>query len=1018
MAEIVIDSAVQVLVENLIAVASEEIGLILGVKEELASLKDSFTKIQAFLNDASKRQVEEEAAKLWLKDLESIAYEADTLLDEFNYEIVRRKVQIKNQMKRKVCFFFCFSNPVLFRSKLAHKIKNLNIKLKKVNDTAVGYLIPSRVANSATFVPPVTETDSVTVDPIVVGREKDVSMIVDMLVNSNDKVVSVVPFVGMGGLGKTTFGRLIFNDQRMVKQFHRRIWVCVSQNFDSTTNLFKRILESVTYSVVQFEDRETILQKLKEEFKDKRFLLVLDDLWNDEQKYWEDFRSALVGINSVNGNFIIVTTRSKHVASIVNPRKEIDDWTSVLQSGFSYPNGDTGGVLQVLKLSFDRLPSPLLKKCFAYCSIFSEDDEIEKELLIQLWIAEGLLIENDGNDMESLGSRVYDILLQNCFFQEAEKNEFGIIKHSKMHDLVHDLACSISKAESFNVENHKSVAIPPRTLKAFRCFELQELPSQLRSLISLRHLIVDPYRDFEMPLEIGKLTCLRTLKFFNVGHENGRRIEELGHLKNLKGKVAICKLEHVHGKEEAARACLIGKPNIHKLKLVWSHTRECNSFNDEQVLEGLEPHPNIKSLRIQGFCGDNLPSWIMNRSISEVNRLEKLIELELIDCERCLEIPTLGHLPHLKFLELRGLRNVKSIESMTNLEEWIEMSSNDSYQVVNAFPRLEYLEIDDCPNISRFPSHDFPCLKELQIISVERGGLLLDRICNNNSSSLTSLRLDNVSDVTCLPKRLLYDNQRIMFMYIFSCSSLTHIELSAHNLESLEKIYISNCKKLKSIRYLIQGEEESGGFNSLQILKVDNCDELSDILSPMMLESCTSLQTLWLSGCHNLVCFPIDFRSLPSCLLVLGISRCPKLTSLPKGGIHCLSSLTELCIGPFSEEVGLTSFYEIFRGIQQLHSLAKLELYGWPQFESLPDHLQHLTTLKEFRISNFGMEALPEWIRNLASLECLGMSGVKPEMQTGRKRVAQHFTYLNYQTGRQVVAIQRQVGLISLIWEA
>ncbi|KAL0462034.1 UNVERIFIED_CONTAM: Disease resistance protein RGA2 [Sesamum latifolium] len=163
MAESVIDSAVQVLVQKLIAVASEEIGLILGVKEELATLKDSFTRIQAFLNDASKRQVEEEAAKLWLKDLESIAYEAENLLDEFNYEIVRRKVEIKNQMKR---------------------------KLKTVNDTAVGYLIPSRVANSATFVPPVTETDSVTVDPIVVGREKDVSMIVDMLVNPNESCFS------------------------------------------------------------------------------------------------------------------------------------------------------------------------------------------------------------------------------------------------------------------------------------------------------------------------------------------------------------------------------------------------------------------------------------------------------------------------------------------------------------------------------------------------------------------------------------------------------------------------------------------------------------------------------------------------------------------------------------------------------------------------------------------------------------------------------------------------------------
>ncbi|KAL0395969.1 UNVERIFIED_CONTAM: putative disease resistance RPP13-like protein 1 [Sesamum calycinum] len=659
-------------------------------------------------------------------------------------------------------------------------------------------------------------------------------------------------------------------------------------------------------------------------------------------------------------------------------------------------------------------------------------------------MAEGLLVENDGNDMESLGSRVYDILLQNSFFQEAEKNEFGIIKHSKMHDLLHDLACSISKVESFNVENHKSDIIPPRvrnlairslddhesykmalkrmqiicelcfqviryliafwTLRALRCFSLQELPSQLRSLISLRHLVVHRGEDFEMPLEIGKLTCLRTLKFFNIGHENGRRIEELGYLKNLRGKVVIRRLQHVNGKAEAARACLTEKPNIHKLKLVWSRSREGNNFDDEQVLEGLDPHPNIKSLSIEGFCGDNLPSWIMNRSISDqVIRLEKLIELELINCKRCLEIPTLGCLPLLKFLVLTGLENVKSIGpsfyyphnydinesrrrrnnrlafpalekftlgSMTNLEEWIEMSSNDSDQVVNAFPRLEYLKIDDCPNISRFPSHSFLCVKELEINGVKkRGGLLLDGISNNNFSSLTSLRLNNVSDVTCLPKRLLYDKQRIMSMYIGNCPSLTHIELSAHNLKSLETICIYDCEKLKSIRYLIQGEAESGGFNSLQ--------------------------TLHLSNCRNLVSFPIDFRSLPSCLLILSISQCLRLRSLPNGCISCLSGLTELWIGPFSIEVGLASFNEIFQGIQQLHSLETLELFGWPLFESLPDNLQHITTLKYFKIYDFGMEALPEWIGTLASLEYLSLYRCRRMKHLPSKQCLTKLTYLS-----------------------
>ncbi|KAL0283370.1 UNVERIFIED_CONTAM: hypothetical protein Sangu_2893800 [Sesamum angustifolium] len=210
-----------------------------------------------------------------------------------------------------------------------------------------------------------------------------------------------------------------------------------------------------------------------------------------------------------------------------------------------------------------------------------------------------------------------------------------------------------------------------------------------------------------------------------------------------------------------------------------------------------------------------------------------------------------------------------------------------------------------------------------------------------------------------------------------------HIELSAHNLESLEEIYIYECEKLKSIRYLTQGEEESsGGFiSSLQVLFVDNCNEVTEILSPMVLESCTSLRNLCVSRCHNLVSFPIDFRSLPSSLRVLCISECPRLRSLPKGGISCLSGLTNLFIGPFSEEVGLASFNEILQGIQQLQSLERLELYGWPQFESLSDDLQHLTTLKEFSIYNFGMEALPEWIGNLASLKSLSLYRCKkPKM--------------------------------------
>ncbi|KAL0388616.1 UNVERIFIED_CONTAM: Disease resistance protein RGA2 [Sesamum radiatum] len=1149
MGEAIIGAAVQVLVEKLIVMATADIGTIFGVKNDLTRLKDSFTMIQAFLHDASKRQVEEESVTMWLKKLEDVAYEADNLLDEFNYQIIRRKVGIKN---RKVCFFFCFTIPLLFRSKMARKIKDVNMKLEIINRDANTYDLHRRVADCPIFLPPVVETNSMAVDPIFLGRKDDASMIINMLVNPSDDVVSVVPIVGMGGIGKTTLARSIFNDQQIEQRFNAKAWACVSGYSGSITSIFKRILESLTNNGGMLMSDEAILKHLKEELNGKRYLLVLDDLWDVERKCWEDFKSSLLGINSNKGNFIIVTTRSKDVGEVVNPMyqhslrelssddcwdiikmrafvnqeevsehlenigrkiasrcgglplaanmiagtlrgKAIDDWIAVLQSGFSYSNGDASGVLQVLKFSFDRLPSPLLKKCFAYCAIFPEDAEIEKERLIQLWMAEGFLVENGENDMESLGSRVYDILLQNSFFQETVKDKYGNIKHSKMHDLVHNLACLISKTESFDVRNCNAKSIPGRvkylamrslgdqeshkmekenaiylralflgekindsmfhdcknlhtldlqetyiedltpsiaklihlrfldvsstkikaltesicklynlqTLRAMSCNILRELPCQLQNLVNLRHFVIESVfsTKFQMPLKIGKLTCLRTLKFFNIGQEDGRRIEELGYLKNLIGELTVCNLEHVNDKEEAAGACLIEKPNIHKLELVWSGLRESDNLNDEQVLEGLEPHSNIKSLTIMKFHGDNFPSWIMSKTDGEVIRLDKLIELKLIDCKRCIEIPTLGHLPRLKFLELRGLENIKSIgpsfyypnnygmdesssrsgkppfpllehfilHNMTNLEEWIESSTHNAFGVVNAFPRLKILGIHGCPNMSSAPTHEFPCLKKLNIVD-GKGGVFLDKICGNNLSSLTSLALSCVTDLTRIPERLLYNNQRLSELCIISCPGLVHLELQGHSVRSLEFVSIYDCNKLQSIRYPIHGDGSgSDGLSSLRWLTVQGCPELTEV-SSKMLESCTSLKYLEVSGCHNLVSFPVNCWRMSPCLSDLDISRCPNLRSLPEGSLNCLSGLRDLCIGPFSKEVGFASFCEIFQGIQQLHSLTTLRLHGWPQFESLPYQLQHLTTLRYFELCDFGIEALPEWFGKLSSL--------------------------------------------------
>ncbi|XP_073141329.1 disease resistance protein RGA2-like [Henckelia pumila] len=1106
MAEVVmIDSAVQFLLGKLISVAGEEIGVVRGFENELKTLQQSWRMVQGFLEDASKRCIQEDqAVKAWLQNLESVTFEIFHVLDEVNYEILRRKV---SKMKRKVCCSYSFS--VAFRSKMGHGIKDVNDKLKSINDEASSYGLQQRVANLAISLPLVVETNSFAADPIFIGRGDAVSAIVDdMIKSSHELEISVVPIVGMGGLGKTTLTRNVFNHQSIAKHFNERIWVSVSKEIDNKDLLLK-ILESLSKTFVQASlGEETLLEQIRSKLEDARYLLVLDDYVNDKRHdLWETFMNCMKGISPKKGNFIIVTTRNQDVASDVKTRtvpsidflsvddcwsiikartflsqpvpedfeaigkeiaracqglplaanvvggslrgKGIDDWKSFQhESGFSNSSATDDSLLKVLKISYDRLPSSLLKKCFAYCSIFSKGEKLKRERLIQLWMAEGLLVGNNdesGDPMEILGDKFYNILLQNFFLHEPIIDKYGRIKYSKMHDFVHDLSSSVEKAKSPHAEevtlrvrylpvdyehnnfkkeqtsclrnlflnkfegvefignimltdckylcvldlhgtsmdeltisivklihlrfldlSYTDIRNLPgsicklfnlQTLRLLGCTELRELPDELKFLVGLRHFAFSPFIESLswMPPEMRNLTSLRTLNFFIVSDKERCRIDELGFLKNLEGKLRIWNLEKVGGKEESERALLSEKKNLEVLKFVWSESSRNESNNDCEVLEGLQPHPNLKGLTIQNFRGDHFPSWTMKMAVEQGNTLDKLIKIVLIYCEGCKEIPTLGHLPLLKILRVNGLRNVRSIgpsfyweeessrngvpfrsleyltlENMESLSDWVEAPNTGS----TAFRRLEYLKIEDCPSMMTSPSHDFLSLKRLNIV---RSNFPLANICKK-VSSLTELEMASNLDVTFeLLEMLLQNNQHLQELKISYCDNLTQLRLP-DTLKSLLWLEIWWCPNLASIQIL-------KGLSALQHMDIRFCHELRELQGEMQ-ESSTSLE-------------------------FLNILDCGKLRSIPKG-MDCLNKLSQLSIGPFSEETGSTLLNETLKGPHQF--LRTLYLFGNRNWESLPDQLQHLTALIRLEVCEFGIEALPEWFSNLSSLEVLIVS--------------------------------------------
>ena len=127
------------ILKKVISLAGEPIDLAWGFKDELTRLCDSLTTIQAVLVDAERRQEGEEFVRLWLQRLKDVAFDANGVLDDLAYEILRWKVEIRNHVKRKLCFFFTLSNRIVFRFKMANRVRTIRKSLKKMNDEANQY---------------------------------------------------------------------------------------------------------------------------------------------------------------------------------------------------------------------------------------------------------------------------------------------------------------------------------------------------------------------------------------------------------------------------------------------------------------------------------------------------------------------------------------------------------------------------------------------------------------------------------------------------------------------------------------------------------------------------------------------------------------------------------------------------------------------------------------------------------------------------------------------------------------
>jgi len=141
-----------------------------------------------------------------------------------------------------------------------------------------------------------SQTTSLVVGTDIYGRDYDKQLIFDWLTsdNKNRNQPSILSIVGMGGVGKTTLAQHVFNDPKVDEaKFDVKAWVCVSDEFD-VFKLSRAILEAVTKSTNDSRDLEMVHTRLQKKLTGKKFLLVLDDVWNENQSKWEEVQKPLV----------------------------------------------------------------------------------------------------------------------------------------------------------------------------------------------------------------------------------------------------------------------------------------------------------------------------------------------------------------------------------------------------------------------------------------------------------------------------------------------------------------------------------------------------------------------------------------------------------------------------------------------------------------------------------------------------------------------------------------------------
>ncbi|PON47952.1 NB-ARC domain containing protein [Parasponia andersonii] len=701
--------------------ANQEVKLVLGVEDEIENLRRNLEAIQAVLKDAEKRKMKEDGVRIWLDELKDVSYDMDDVLDKWVtaiFSIKLHKEEISGAVlengssgKRKVRFSvhlprFQFSKLISqlgLRREIARTIGNLNVRLNNIRVRKETFNFS--IASSSVDEPNRPNSTSMVDVPKVYGQDELKEALVSRLLSESslDKSdhLEIIPIVGMGGIGKTTLAKQVFNDDKVKAHFgDERIWVCVSHPFDEV-KIANSIIEQVDGKVPSIFGLETLMQVFLGSIRDKKYLLVLDDVWTDDYLTWGPLEQTFK--HCAAGSKIVMTTRNEEVAkmmgeshlicmeelseedcwllfseiaffgknqeeredlkrigkeiaskckglplaaktlgSLLRVKRTKEEWLSVLESEMWEIEKVKDKLFSPFLVSYYDL-SPLEKCCFSYCAVLPKDVQIDKDDLIQQWMAQGYLNLMKNEEDEVVGRKCFESLAMRSFFQDFSYDSEGRITACKMHDIVHDFAQFLTLNEYAIVAldgARKRVDFNARHLVLLLPAEAH-IPVSVLKKKSLHTFIVLGQKIAALSSDLfSYLMCLRTLNLSNCSiKELPENIGKLLHLRYLN-------LSH-NGDLKELPSTIGNLCNLQTLRLV-----KCGL---QKLPEKVAKLRNLRHLYVSSFGLSSLPKGI--------GRLRNLKTLNLSSCG-IREIPeNIGELIHLRYLDLSDNLELRDLPS-------------------------------------------------------------------------------------------------------------------------------------------------------------------------------------------------------------------------------------------------------------------------------------------------------------------------------------------------------------------